>query len=221
MRKPSGWRAFVEVAGARFVFATTARVSARPVGTPTREPALRLPRERNTAVGCRQQCCFAWKAALRRATSRRCHSRPPGSPSARVAGHGLDLPRRGGLPERRGRHPGHAGGRLTRGRCRWRSRELRPAGVGKAVVADPGREDLLEAGELARGRGPGAVEAAGDGVADRLELALVDAAPEGAPGDDPRGGVKGEGPGAVARRVAVEDAVPGVVAAGDLGRPGR
>jgi hypothetical protein len=44
--------------------ATTARVSARPVGTPTRDPALRLSRERDTAVGCRQQCCFAWKGAL-------------------------------------------------------------------------------------------------------------------------------------------------------------
>ena len=32
--------------------------------TPTRQLALGASHERDTAIGCRQQCCFAWKAAL-------------------------------------------------------------------------------------------------------------------------------------------------------------
>ena len=52
-----------DIAGADSFLATTARVSARPVGTPAREPALRISREPDNAVGCRQQCCSAWKGA--------------------------------------------------------------------------------------------------------------------------------------------------------------
>jgi hypothetical protein len=43
--------------------ATTARVSARPPGIPTKEPRS-CPHANATAVGCRQQCCFVWKAAV-------------------------------------------------------------------------------------------------------------------------------------------------------------
>jgi AmiR/NasT family two-component response regulator len=38
--------------------ATTVRVSARPLGTPTRELALRVSRERDTAVGCRNSAAL-------------------------------------------------------------------------------------------------------------------------------------------------------------------
>src|SRR5262249_9501837 len=103
----------------------------------------------------------------------------------------------------------------------WKkSFRLGPAGVRKTVVADAGGEDLPEPDELARRRGPRAVEAAGDCLVDGLELALVDAAPEGATGDDPRGGMNGEGPCARAGRAGVEGPVPRILAAGDLGALG-
>jgi hypothetical protein len=52
------------VAGARSVLATTARVSARPVVNPNRIRAPDLTGTRHRGWP-RQQCCFAWKAAVR------------------------------------------------------------------------------------------------------------------------------------------------------------
>jgi hypothetical protein len=51
------------VAGARSVLATTARVSARPVVNPNRIRAPDLTGTRHRGWR-RQQCCFAWKAAV-------------------------------------------------------------------------------------------------------------------------------------------------------------
>jgi hypothetical protein len=53
---------------ARFVSRYPRPGFARSVGIPIRQPARRLSRERGTAVGGRQQCCFAWKAAVCRCT---------------------------------------------------------------------------------------------------------------------------------------------------------
>src|SRR5690606_12980855 len=92
--------------------------------------------------------------------------------------------------------------------------------AGQPVVADTGREDLLQAVHLGRGRLPLPVEALGDGRGDRHEVALVDVAGDRAAGLDARGGVQLEVLRARALGPVVEDAVPHARAAGDLGAVG-
>ena len=97
---------------------------------------------------------------------------------------------------------------------------IRAAGIPLRVVADPGREDLLEPRDLGRRRRPRAVQPLRDRVVDRLERALVHATAQRAARHDARGRVQRELLRARAGRQVVEDAVPDVVAVCDLGAAG-
>ena len=96
----------------------------------------------------------------------------------------------------------------------------RQAGVALRVVADPGREDLVEPGHLLRGRRPRRVEPAIDRSVDRLEETREDPTLDGAAGHDPRRRVDREELRARARGTLVEDPRPDVITRGDQGPVG-
>ena len=99
--------------------------------------------------------------------------------------------------------------RPTRSACSLRSATSpRAPDVVLRVVADPGREDLLEPRPLGGGRLPRAVQAARDRLPDRLQRALVDAAAQRPAGHDPRRRVERERRRARHRRAASSGSRP-------------
>jgi hypothetical protein len=89
-------------------------------------------------------------------------------------------------------------------------------GRGLAVVADTGREDLVEAGLLGRVRVPGAVAALRNRLRNGFELALEAVLVKGTARDDSGGRTDREPLRAGSGRPVVEYPVPDVRTCGDL-----